>query len=306
MPPTSTTSLAHRTLSGPAAGPHLLITAGVHGDEFEPMAAVRQLIRTLDQQRPRGRVTLVPVVNEPAFRRGARTAEDNLDLARTCPGQADGSITERIAAALSSLIRSADYYIDLHTGGLALELVPLAGYMLHADAAVLDVQRRMARAFNLPLVWGTSAKLEGRSLSVARDASVPAIYVEHGGGGPCDPAKVENLVAGCLGVIAELGMLDRPTARTSSRVRHVVEDDREQSGHLQINYPSPCDGFFEPAVRLGQVVRAGETIGTVSDTLGEAVAAVAAAEDGMIVMLRVFRSVRRHDPLAAIVATERP
>src|SRR5688572_30203089 len=63
MPPMSTTSLAHRTLTGPSAGPHLLITAGVHGDEFEPMAAVRQLIRTLDPRRLRGRMTLVPVVN---------------------------------------------------------------------------------------------------------------------------------------------------------------------------------------------------------------------------------------------------
>jgi predicted deacylase len=303
MPPMSTTSPAHRTLTGPTAGPHLLITAGVHGDEFEPMAAVRQLLRVIDASRLRGRVTLVPVVNEPAFRRGARTADDNLDLARTCPGRADGSITERIAAALSTLIRSADYYIDLHTGGLALELVPLAGYTLHADAAVLEVQRRMARAFNLPLVWGTSPNLEGRSLSVARDARVPAIYVEHGGGGPCDPAKVDDLVAGCMGVLADLGMLDWATTKPPSRVRHVVEDARDQSGHLQINYPSPRDGFFEPAVRLGQTIEAGETIGTVSDALGDAVAVVPAVESGMIVMLRAFRSVRQTDPLAAIVAT---
>jgi predicted deacylase len=86
-------------------------------------------------------------------------------------------------------------------------------------------------------------------------------------------------------------------------VRHVVEDDRDQSGHLQINYPSPSDGFFEPAVRLGQTINEGETIGTVSDALGDAVAVVPAAESGMIVMLRAFRSVRQKDPLAAIVAT---
>ena len=68
-------------------GPHLLITGGVHGDEFEPMAAIRRLIGPLRAGRIRGRVTLVPVVNEPAFRRGQRTAEDGLDLARTLPGR---------------------------------------------------------------------------------------------------------------------------------------------------------------------------------------------------------------------------
>lgn len=41
----------------------------------------------------------------------------------------------------------------------------------------------MARAFGLPLIWGTDPTLPGRSLSVARDANVPAIYAEYLGGG---------------------------------------------------------------------------------------------------------------------------
>jgi predicted deacylase len=79
----------------------------------------------LDPARLHGRVTLVPAVNEPAFLRGARTAEDGLDLARTCPGRPDGSVTERIAYELSRLILAADLYIDLHSGGVALEILPL-------------------------------------------------------------------------------------------------------------------------------------------------------------------------------------
>src|SRR6185436_13956593 len=109
--------LSARHIIGNHPGPHLLITGGVHGNEFEPMAAARRLIRLIDPSELRGRVTLVPVVNESAFERGERTADDGLDLARTCPGRADGSITERIAHALSELIRTADYYTDLHSGG---------------------------------------------------------------------------------------------------------------------------------------------------------------------------------------------
>ncbi|MCH8241205.1 MAG: succinylglutamate desuccinylase/aspartoacylase family protein [Planctomycetes bacterium] len=33
-----------KTVEGQTTGPHLLITGGVHGDEFEPMAAIRRLI----------------------------------------------------------------------------------------------------------------------------------------------------------------------------------------------------------------------------------------------------------------------
>ncbi len=261
-------------IRGEEPGPHLLITGGVHGDEFEPMAAIRRL---MDRLRPtggpgvspgirgrptggpgvspgiRGRVTLIPVVNEAAFRRGQRTAEDGLDLARTCPGRPDGSITERIAFALSERIRSADFYIDLHTGGTRLRVLPLAGYALHPDAAVLAAQRRMARVFGLPIVWGTDPNLEGRSLSVARDARVPAIYAEYHGGGGCDPAGVAAYVQGCLNVLADLGMA-APALACPTAEPLVVEDHRPGSGHMQVNHPAPCEGFFEPAVTLGQWV----------------------------------------------------
>src|SRR5262245_22166657 len=231
------------------------------------MAAVRRLIRTLRPEALHGRVTLVPVVNEPAFRLGRRAAEDGLDLARTCPGRADGSVAERVAFALSELIRAADFYIDLHTGGTRLRVLPLVGYTLHPDAKVLTAQRRLALAFGLPVIWGTDPNLEGRSLSVARDARVPAIYAEYHGGGMCDPAGVSAYVEGCLNVLAELGMIERALAAPRPEPL-IVEDARPGSGHMQVNHASPCEGFFEPAVALGQRVRQGDVLGTVSDPLG--------------------------------------
>ena len=100
-------TLAHRTITGDA-GPHLLITAGVHGDEYEPMAAVRALAQRFDARTLRGRVTLVPIVNQSAFARAARCGDDGLDLARVCPGDVDGSVTMKAAAALTRMIGEAD------------------------------------------------------------------------------------------------------------------------------------------------------------------------------------------------------
>src|SRR5690606_15795215 len=112
----------------------------------------------------------------------ARTGPDGLDLARSCPGKEQGSLTEQVAREISTLIESVDYLIDMHTGGRMYEIYPLSGYMLHPDTEVLASQRTMARAFGLPIQWGTSPYLDGRTLSVARDAGVPAIYTEYGGG----------------------------------------------------------------------------------------------------------------------------
>jgi len=291
--------LQTREIQGAKDGPHLLITGGVHGDEFEPMAAIRRLMRSVDAAPLRGKLTLVPVVNEAAFWRGSRTAEDELDLARTCPGDPDGSITERTAHALSELIRTADYYIDLHTGGNIMDVWPLVGYGLASAPEVIAVQQRMARAFNLPLVWGTDGRLPGRSLSVARDAGIPAIYAEYMGSGRCDPAGIEAYFAGCLNVMSELGMLNRQ--QPPSRIKILVEDSRPDSGHMQIRNQSPLNGLFLPQVELGGFIEAGAPLGTVSDVLGENVVTIAAQETGIVICLRTFSCVHEGDALAVIL-----
>lgn len=292
-------SLKMLRIAGNRQGPHLLILGGVHGDEFEPMAAIRRLAARVDPVALRGSLTLVPVVNEPAFLRGQRVADDGLDLARTFPGRPDGSITERIAHAAGELIRSADFLIDLHTGGTTMAILPLAGYMLHADGRVLEMQRRMARAFNLPFVWGTSPELEGRSLSVARDAGVPAIYAEYQGGAACSADGVRAYVEGSINVMAELGMVDGHPWAAAAQV--TVEDARPGAGHLQINNPAPRAGFFEPAVRLGQHVRVGELLGTISDPLGNDIEQIHSRQNGMVLLLRTFPRVLADECLAVIV-----
>jgi len=289
---------------GLSSGIHLLITGGVHGDEWEPMAACRRLIARFQRTPLRsGTLTIIPVVNEPAFRRASRTADDGLDLARTCPGRVEGSITERIAFAVSERIRQADRYIDLHTGGTACRITPLVGYMLHPDEAILAEQRHMAKAFALPIIWGTDSSLNGRTLSVARDAGVPAIYAEYHGGGTCDPAGIDAYEQGCLRVMAEYGMIDDAPKRPAITPL-LVEDGRTNSGHLQRQHPAPSAGFFEPAVSLGQWVERGEYLGTVCDLLGNSRVSILAENAGIVLMLRTLARVEVGTALAAILSPD--
>lgn len=292
-------ALMQKEFKGHFPGPNLLVTGGVHGDEFTPMAAVRRLMTRVDEANLHGSVTLVPIVNDAAWRRGERTAEDGLDLARVCPGDREGSITQQAAHAVSQLIQRADYYIDLHTGSRTFSLLPFAGYTLHPDANVLEQQRAMARAFNLPIIWGTSPHLEGRTLSVARDAGVPAIYAEYLGSGACDEAGVEDYVAGCLNVMRELGMISRP--RPADRVVTVIEDPTAGSGHMQVQNPSPTDGFFTPKVRLGENVERGAQIGIVCDSLGDETRAIHADRSGIALGLRTFSRVSQGEMTVVIL-----
>lgn len=299
-------NLEARTFSTCSPGPRLLVTGGVHGDEFEPILAIRRLIRFFSSggRLLSGSVAFVPVVNQAAYFRGHRCAEDGLDLARTCPGKVDGSITERTAAALSDLIRAADYYIDLHTGGTELAVSPLVGYGLVSDPKILEKQRRMAQAFNLPLIWGSSAELEGRSLSVARDAKVPAIYAEYLGSASCTTEGTDAYFEGVLNVMDELGLFEYQ--RCPSRVELSAEDTRPQAGHMQVCHPAPVAGYFEPAVALGDVVQQGQPIGHVLDFYGEDAHPIPAEESGRVIVLRTFPRVHEGDSVGVVLPSHLP
>jgi predicted deacylase len=174
--------------------------------------------------------------------------------------------------------------------------------MLHPDRNVLDMQRRMAQAFNLPVIWGTSHLLEGRTLSVARDAGIPAIYAEYLGSGVCSEQGVADYFQGCLNIMAEIGMRSDSAPPTS--VQLVVEDSRPESGHLQVCYPSPITGLFEANVQLMQEVHAGDLIGRVIDPIGTELHEIFVKQGGMVICLAAFARVIRGNSLAVVMETE--
>ncbi len=297
----STTQVRSTTIQGQSDGPHLLITAGIHGDEFEGIFAVYQLLRQIDAANLCGQLTLVPVANQSAVDTHSRCGEDGRDLARTFPGNPDGSPTEQLAATLDKLISAADLYIDLHTGGRTMDVYPLCGYGLVEDPTILETQRQMAKAMALPLVWGTSADLDGRSMSAARDAGVPAVYAEYRGRGTCDPGGITAYVQGCLAVMAEFKMLENATNPLPSPGQIVAEDPRPNSGHMQVCNPSPMAGLFEPSVRLGQSIEAGASLGLVIDPLTGKEHEIVAKQSGPIIVLRSYPQVDEGDALAVIL-----
>jgi hypothetical protein len=281
-------------------GPSVLITAGVHGDEHEPIIAANNLISTLSPQLKRGKLTIVPIVNTTAVANGSRYGSDGLDLARVCPGNNQGSVTEVDAAKISELIMHSDYLIDMHTGGKLFDIYPLAGYMLHPDQNVLEQQRAMARAFGLPIIWGTDHAPNGRTLSVARDHNIPAIYVEYGGGIAARDEIVHAYTIGCVGVLKKLAMID--TVQEIYRApEHIVEDPTPQQGHLQAKMPSPAEGIFVPAVKLGQMIIAGDHWGVIHHLGTANQTNIFADISGMVLFLRVDARVNVGESLGGIL-----
>ena len=162
-----------------ADGPTVAVLGAVHGDELEGVAASRAVARNVATALVAGRVLLVPVANPLAFSTRTRTTpSDGGNLARSFPGTAEGTDTERIADVLTrQVIAECDLLIDLHSAGVAYSM-PLFVGCAGGDDEVSQRSVAAATVFGAPLGWEHAVMNPGRSLSAALDLGIPGIYVE--------------------------------------------------------------------------------------------------------------------------------
>lgn len=283
---------------GAVPGTTCLVTGGVHGDEYEGPIAIQDLYASLDPETLAGTFVGVPIINGPAFTAGMREGGwDHQNLARIFPGSPTGTLSERIAHALTEhLLTQADFYLDMHAAGNLYAIKRFSGYQL-CDTATNAVQRAAAIAFGLDLVWGTTA-LPGRSLSSARDKAVPAIYVEMQGEGRARPEDLVLARDGIQNVMRYLDMLPGEYPRSAAIA---FDQPGEEAGHLQIDHLSPTSGLFVPRVQVWEAVEAGQMLGEVRHPDGTVLAPVPAMRSGRVLFLRTFLRVFSGDFLCYVI-----
>ena len=146
-------------VNGREDGPTIAVTGGIFGTEYSGIEAACRLYRDLEPGDINGRILIVPVVNMPAFQ--FRTPAFNLEsgnnpidgqsINTVFPGQPDATVSEAIAwFVFESLIRSADFFVDLRGGDLPEDHLV---HTMFASAGSEDVQRvsremAMACGFN--------------------------------------------------------------------------------------------------------------------------------------------------------------
>ena len=152
------------------SGPTVIIEGGNHGDEYEGPITICGLIRDLDPGRVQGRLILMPANNVHAVMAGQRTSPvDGLNFNRTFPGDPRGTITQQISAFVSDhILPIGDAFLDLHSGGSSLDIIPSAIVEPTDDPALHKRNVAAVQAFDAPMMVVISNLGEPRTATADR------------------------------------------------------------------------------------------------------------------------------------------
>jgi len=279
-------------------GPTLLALGGTHGDEVEGAVALMKLARTLQPQDVQGRVIIIPAINLPAVRAGARLSPlDGMNLNRAFPGQYNGSVTSLIAHYLTHvLFPLADIVMDIHSGGRSMVFYPCAS--LHRVPDDGQYARMLAAA----KVWGARyvflyTDIAGEGLLPVQAESMGKLVVTtEMGGGEFNPGVLQITERGIRNVLIQQGLLAGEVIKPPYEVALVAATDPRDY------LAAPADGLYESFCEVGAEVQAGQAVGQIHfpERADRPPEAVVARTSGVLMGRRAIGVTNQGDNVATI------
>jgi uncharacterized protein len=277
-------------VKGARPGPKLLVTAGIHGDELNGIDVIHRLAR-IDPATISGTLVMVPGLNTPGLLQGTREwtpdhSRASPNLNRVMPGEDGGRGIDDYAGRLwSRLMRpNADQAIDLHTQSRGTSY-PM--YVFASTPRTVRMAELMAPDI-IKIDQGEKGTVENEMVR----AGVPAITLELGKPEVFDPVMVGRAEAGITNLMREMGMLAGAVAPRSPKIFIGNKQDVARGSQ---------PGFAHWAVALGDDVKQGQEIGTITDGFGRIVEHVVAPVAGRISMLPTDPRRDRGDTMARII-----
>lgn len=255
-------------IRGEKPGPTLCLTAGVHGDELNGVEIVREVLDTTRARGLAGTILGVPIVNIHGFQTSSRYLPDRRDLNRHFPGHPRGSVASRIAhAVFENVIRHCDALIDLHTGSFHRSNLPQIRADLKDERIVT-----LAKAFGATVVVHNRGA-KGTLRRAAAEAGIPAIIYEAGEPMRFQRQEIKRGVIGVRNVLAHMEM--QKGGRVSLGEQRIFFDTR----WVRVEH----GGILVSDVRLGDSVREGDILGSVTDPIRKEKSVVISPYRGRII-----------------------
>jgi predicted deacylase len=256
-------------VNGARDGKTLYVQAVSDGDELNGVGVVQRLVPRLDPEQIAGEIVVVGIVNLHAFHVAQhRNPIDDTKMNRAYPGDANGTSSERIAAATFEAAAEADLVLDIHQGSTSR--------MINETRVRCGHRHRMhSDCLELAKVFGAGHVLDqkgpnGQLARAGPDEGIPTIDPELGGCVGWDHESIEIGVRGIRNVLTYYGFLDG---------RIDPDPQIRASGFEQ--YGAPAGGLITFQRELGDRVSRGDPLFDVTDVFGAAKSTVTADSTGI-------------------------
>jgi hypothetical protein len=278
-------------INGNKSGKTVIITGGIHGGEYPGVETAIRLAASLDPGDISGRLAIVHPANPRAFFAKLQYLgpDDGKNLNRMFPGKALGTVSEKIAYAISSeLFSIADFYMDLHGGDIHEALVPFVIYPTACDPEVSRVSAEAASLMGIPYVVGASST--NGTFGCAAQSGVPGFLAEIGQCGLWSEEEVEAYLKGVSNVLAYLGVLSRPVENLGSVIKIPG----------MVGAIAAQTGCWYPSVKPGDAVAKGQKLGEIRDFFAQPLGEYFAPQDGTVLFVVTSLAINEGEPLAAL------
>jgi hypothetical protein len=261
---------------GAKPGKRLLLTAAVHGDELNGIAVIQDLFKDLDPKQLSGVVIGVPGLNQPGLLQAAREfhpseGSGSSNLNRKMPGDVKGNdIADVYAGRLWTglFIGNADLAVDLHTQSRGT-LYPMYIFAQTPDA------KQMAQVLR-PDVIKLDPGVNGAIENMLNAAGMTAVTLELGAPEVFDPVMIGRALTGIKNLMIDQGMVAGQITRPGPE---------PYIGNLTTNVSAPRGGYARVNVKIGDKVKSGQTLATISDPFGLVTYTVTAPLDGQVLSI---------------------
>lgn len=263
-------------LHGEQPGKTVLITAGIHAEEYVGIQSALELSEMLKVQKIAGTVVIVKVVNRKAFevRSGSESHEDGKNLNRVFPGDREGTWSERLAYAIEKeLLSIADYYIDLHSGDSYEQLTPYVYYAGAAAKEVVEQSREMAQQADVPYMVGSNVAMGG-CYNYAASLGIPSILLERGQMGGWTKEESHSTRRDVRNILCHLG---------------IYQGEKDYRNYYPLEVKDLCyqaaneQGLWYPCKKPGDMIQQGDILGVIKDYEGK-ILEVCKAEYGGVIL----------------------
>lgn len=281
-------SLPVRVIRSKRAGPRLLITAVIHGDEIIGIEIISRLLASgYTDNLICGDIVIIPVVNLFGYLQRSRYLPDGRDLNRCFPGATKGSLTARLARLLQDeILPHCTHGIDLHSGADSRTNLP----QIRLDRNNPGTEE-LAKAFSPPLILKGKSP-PGSFRAFAAKKRIPMILFEGSLAARFEEEPAEVGWRGIVGVLQHLGMLEPATEPVTQQKPVIIDGSSWQRASE--------NGILHLPVLLGEPIRKGQHLGHIADFFGTKLANIKATKSGIVIGQTLTPALYEGDPLLHI------